>query len=185
MLNTEVRMQGETTRGGRTLRPDALLRELYRLYDSGDYNALFARMADQRSQINWSLVDRGDSERSPLVSVESSDREIVVRPIGPRIDERKALIIRTEVNRALLAHPGRLEELIVDLSEITSVSASVLTLLSDLKRNARVFGAEIDAIGISEETRRAIRHLRLGRTNEHHERKHGLQRVLRSLLPVE
>ena len=129
-----------------------VLCQLYKHYDKGDTQGVLSVLFQHRAQF---------MRRRPTVAdVTTRGREVHVRPLGPRIGEREALIIRTETNRALLALDGSVDVVIVDLRSITTFSTIVIGLVDDLRRNARLLGAKVMTTGAPAELVRSAKKLR-------------------------
>lgn len=150
----------ERVRTRQGIKAERLIEQLLAMREEGDHDGIvraLTREANRRAMGEEEL-DAG----TQVVSIAVEGDVIRVRPEGPTIGDRQALIIRTEVNQELLMRQGQLKRVVVDLSRITVMSATVLRLFGDLKRNAKIFGAKTDGVGVPEEMAKSLRKLKLG-----------------------
>lgn len=101
--------------------------------------------------------------RSSFVSVTNRDGVITVRPAGPRLLEREAVIIAADV-KPLISHVGGgLRRLVIDLSEIGMMSSFGLGMCIELRNVARSLNATTVLYGLSDELEELVRMLKVDR----------------------
>jgi anti-anti-sigma factor len=117
---------------------------------------------------------RDAPRRWQFVSFAIADRELTARLAGPSIGARQTPIIHTEINDVLHSLGPRLKRLVLDLSEVQSMSSMALGMCLDVRTTARAMGIRTAAVGMSPEMAKVLRRLKLagGRTTR-------LPRVLR------
>ncbi|TVQ52502.1 MAG: hypothetical protein EA377_10075 [Phycisphaerales bacterium] len=137
-----------------------LLEELFRRLDSGDEAGIIDALREGRSRLRADEQQR--DQRAQTVRFHFEDGTLTVRPVGPRITDRAALIIRTEVNQRLLDPQPAFHTLSVDFRDVTTLNGAALTLFADLRRNATVFGVRAVGTGVAPDMEKQLRRFRLG-----------------------
>lgn len=99
--------------------------------------------------------------RWQFVSFAIADRELTARLAGPSIGARETPIIHTEINDVLHALGPRLKRLVLDLTEVRSMSSMALGMCLDVRKTAREFGVKTAAVGMSHDMARVLRRLKL------------------------
>ncbi|MDY7110503.1 MAG: STAS domain-containing protein [Planctomycetota bacterium] len=104
---------------------------------------------------------REPPRRWQFVSFAIADRELTARLAGPSIGARQTPIIHTEINDVLHSLGPRLKRLVLDLSEVRSMSSMALGMCLDVRKTARAMGIRTAAVGMSPEMARVLRRLKL------------------------
>ncbi len=134
-----------------------LLQQLFARLDADDPQGILDLL--RRARPDAALLTAARRGNPSVVEVTPNGDEVNVRLVGPTIGEREALIIRTEVNRALMRHIGPIRRIVIDFTDITIYSTATIALFSDLRRNARIFHAEAVSLGVPQDMDRAITRL--------------------------
>jgi hypothetical protein len=107
----------------------------------------------------------GSHQQAPrrwqFVSFAIADRELTARLAGPSIGARQTPIIHTEINDVLHSLGPRLKRLVLDLSEVRSMSSMALGMCLDVRTTARAMGIKTAAVGMSHDMARVLRRLKL------------------------
>ncbi len=140
--------------------PEQLLEELFRRLDAGDEAGIIGVLREGRARLR--TEERQRDQRAQTVRFHFENGALTVRPVGPRLTDRAALIIRTEVNQRLLDPRPVFHTLSVDFRDVTTLNAAALTLFADLRRNATVFGVRTVGTGVAPEVEKQLRRFRLG-----------------------
>ena len=99
--------------------------------------------------------------RWQFVSFAIGDRVLTARLTGPSIGARQTPIIHTEINDVLHSLGPRLKRLVLDLTEVRSMSSMALGMCLDVRKTAREFGIKTAAVGMSHDMAKVLRRLKL------------------------
>lgn len=116
-------------------------------------------------------LDDSDEEQSSgpvdqYVSIWISDGVLIARPIGPRISEREAPIIATEISDAMDYLGGRLRRFVLDLTDVQTMSSMALGLCIDVQQRARRAGARAVMYGVNTHLAEGLRAMKVDRLYE-------------------
>jgi anti-anti-sigma factor len=95
------------------------------------------------------------------VSFAIGDRVLTARLAGPSIGARQTPIIHTEINDVLHSLGPRLKRLVLDLTEVRSMSSMALGMCLDVRKTARRLGIKTAAVGMSHDMAKVLRRLKL------------------------
>jgi anti-anti-sigma regulatory factor len=148
-----------------------LLNRLYTLLDHDDVNGIVELLRRERRHVD---TDSGAvNEHGTIVRIDHSADRMIVKPAGPRINEREALVIRMSVTRALLDRSRRPREIIIDFNDVKTMNSTVLSLFAQIKHDSQICGATTRGIGVPDAIAKPIRRLGIG----HARRRMGLSRL--------
>ena len=103
----------------------------------------------------------GASRRSQFVSFSLADRVLTALLAGPSIGARETPIVNTEINDLLSTLGPRLKRLVLDLTEVRSMSSMALGMCLDLRTTAQAMGIKTAAVGMTPEMAKVLRRLKL------------------------
>jgi anti-anti-sigma regulatory factor len=89
--------------------------------------------------------------RSAFFSIINKNGMLTLRPTGPSLTEREAIIISTEVKPIMERFGGGMRGLVLDLSEIKVMSSFGLGMCIELRNTAKTFNASTIILGLCEE----------------------------------
>ena len=139
------------------MQADLVLEKLFELHDAGNTAGIIQLVAQART--NTSRAAAGPKR---FVAIRHDNKAIHVKLFPPRVDERAALVIRTELSQAMLFHDGELTLIELDFSNVGTIDGAALRLMNDLRRNARVFGARVTTIGVPDDIERSVKRIGMG-----------------------
>jgi anti-anti-sigma factor len=82
-------------------------------------------------------ASRNSISRSTFVSITLDGGIMTIRPAGPTMSEREAVIISAEVNLALDAYGNSMRAFVLDLSDVQMMSSFGLGLCIELRNSAK------------------------------------------------
>jgi len=107
---------------------------------------------------------RGANEsRSTFVRITSKSGVLTVRPAGPSLAEREAVVIASEVRPAIASQGGGLRLLVLDLSDVTLMSSFGLGMCIELRNLAESAGASTVMFGLVPELVELFKMLKVDR----------------------
>lgn len=95
-------------------------------------------------------LNRG-APKSLFVSISCPKGVLVIRPTGPRLAEREAVIIAAEARLAMGALGRALRGLVLDLTDVHMMSSFGLGMCIELRNSAHTAGAPAFLLGLSNE----------------------------------
>ena len=100
---------------------------------------------------------------SQFVSISIVGGILTVRPKGPSLGERETAIIRHEIHDAMDYLGPRLRKLVLDLTEVHTVSSFALGMLAETRHRARALGAKSLLYGAPRRLAGLLRSIKLDR----------------------
>ena len=108
-------------------------------------------------------ISRANRTQSLFVQTVFRGGVLTVRPAGPQLSEREAIIITSEVTPHLQKAGNKLRGLVLDMSEIKMMSSFGLGLCLELRNSAKAAGASTIIVGLNLQLRELFRMMKVDR----------------------
>jgi len=114
------------------------------------------------SKTSANVTGGGRSSRPVFVTIQRSGTTLRARISGPRLGEREAQIVAQQIHAAINAG-GRFRHLVMDLTDVRTMSSIGLGMCIDVRNAARKRGAETVVIGLGQELAYLFRMMKVDR----------------------
>jgi anti-anti-sigma factor len=111
------------------------------------------------------INDRSDSKsgRSLFVTTTCRGGVLSIRPVGPNVSEREAMIITSEVTPMLQQLAKGLKGLVIDLEDVKGMTSFGLGMCIEMRNTAKTVGASTVLVGLTNELRELFRMMKVDR----------------------
>jgi anti-anti-sigma factor len=99
--------------------------------------------------------------QSLFVTISCRDGVLTIKPAGPKLAEREAMIIAVDARRAVASLGKRLRRLVLDMSAVQVMSSFGLGMCIELRNSARLAGAATVLFGLTDELKRLFELMRV------------------------